>query len=165
MRPEIDDGLSISLEESRHPVVERLAPTGGAGRFVPNDIAIETSQPAINEIGIAPAAVVDGAETELAISNGGEAGTTVDVALYNLDGVSLYTEKIPIVPGGSIERRVTQAGPAYLVVKAPKGAHVYGGTTLRQQTGDVYGLASAALITPGLAGTARTSAVDPQVAQ
>ncbi|MGZ3478487.1 MAG: DNA mismatch repair protein MutS, partial [Polyangiales bacterium] len=40
VRPEIDDGLAITLEESRHPVVERLAPTGGAGRFVPNDVAV-----------------------------------------------------------------------------------------------------------------------------
>lgn len=135
------------------------------GTSKPNDIAIETSQPAINATGIVPAAVVDGSETELAVSNGGEDPVKVEVALFNMDGVSLYDEKIPIVAGGSIERRVTQAGPAYLVVKAPDGAQVYGGVTLRQQTGDVYGLASAALITPGLAGAARTSTDDPRVAQ
>jgi hypothetical protein len=135
------------------------------GSSKPNDIAVETSQPAINGTGIAPAAVVDGSETELAISNGGTGSTTVRVQLFNLDGVSLYDEKIPIVGGASIERRVTQAGPAYLVVAAPEGSQVYGGITLRQQTGDVYGLASAALITPALAGSARTSEINPHVAQ
>ncbi len=39
VRPTIDDSLVIDLVESRHPVVERLAPTGGAGRFVPNDVS------------------------------------------------------------------------------------------------------------------------------
>lgn len=135
------------------------------GKTKPNDFAIETSQPVINSTGIVPAAVVDGAETELAVSNGGKDSTTVEVSLFNLEGVNLYNEKIPVVGGGSIERRVTQAGPAYLVVKAPDGAQVYGGVTLRQQSGDVYGLASASLITPGLAGTARTSTDDPRVAQ
>lgn len=40
VRPAVDDSLSIELTESRHPVVERLAPTGGAGRFVPNDVTV-----------------------------------------------------------------------------------------------------------------------------
>ncbi len=39
-RPQMDDTLALVLEESRHPVVERLAPTGGAGRFVPNDVVV-----------------------------------------------------------------------------------------------------------------------------
>ncbi len=40
VRPEIDDALVIELDDCRHPVVERLAPTGGAGRFVPNDVVV-----------------------------------------------------------------------------------------------------------------------------
>ena len=39
VRPEIDDGEVIELEESRHPVVEELA---AAGRFVPNDVRLDT---------------------------------------------------------------------------------------------------------------------------
>ncbi len=35
VRPEVDDSLSLELEESRHPVVERMG-----GRFVPNDVAV-----------------------------------------------------------------------------------------------------------------------------
>jgi hypothetical protein len=60
---------------------------------------------------------------------------------------------------------VTQAGPAYLVVKVSPGARLYGGLTLRQTTGDVNGLTSAAFVVPGLAGRARSSANDPRVAQ
>lgn len=49
VRPEIDDSLALELEEGRHPVVERLAPSlpapsGGGGtaggRFVPNDVRV-----------------------------------------------------------------------------------------------------------------------------
>lgn len=40
VRPTIDDSLAVELVESRHPVVERLAPSGGAGRFVPNDVSL-----------------------------------------------------------------------------------------------------------------------------
>lgn len=39
-RPEVDDSLELVLEDSRHPVVERLA---AAGRFVPNDVALDAS--------------------------------------------------------------------------------------------------------------------------
>jgi DNA mismatch repair protein MutS len=37
-RPEIDDSLALVLQDSRHPVVEKLA---AAGRFVPNDVALD----------------------------------------------------------------------------------------------------------------------------
>jgi hypothetical protein len=136
-----------------------------AGDSRAEDIAIQTSQPPITGVGIAPAAVVDGAETELALSNGGTRTVSARVSVLNLDGVSLYDEEIPIPAGGSIERRVTQAAPAYIVVKAPERSQVYGGFTLRQSDGDVYGLAAAPLITPGLAGRGRPSVNDPRIGQ
>jgi DNA mismatch repair protein MutS len=37
VRPTIDDSLELSLDDARHPVVEKLA---AAGRFVPNDVAL-----------------------------------------------------------------------------------------------------------------------------
>jgi DNA mismatch repair protein MutS len=37
-RPEVDDGEVISIEEGRHPVVERFLP---AGQFVPNDLTLD----------------------------------------------------------------------------------------------------------------------------
>ncbi len=37
MRPEIDESLALTLQDARHPVVEKLA---AAGRFVPNDIVL-----------------------------------------------------------------------------------------------------------------------------
>jgi DNA mismatch repair protein MutS len=37
-RPEIDDSRALVLEDARHPVVEKLA---AAGRFVPNDVALD----------------------------------------------------------------------------------------------------------------------------
>ncbi len=40
VRPEVDDSLELELEESRHPVVERLA---AAGRFVPNDAHLDAA--------------------------------------------------------------------------------------------------------------------------
>lgn len=38
-RPEIDDSDVLEIRDGRHPVVERLA---AAGRFVPNDVVLET---------------------------------------------------------------------------------------------------------------------------
>jgi DNA mismatch repair protein MutS len=42
-RPEVDDGLDLVIEDGRHPVVEKLA---AAGRFVPNDVALDASRDA-----------------------------------------------------------------------------------------------------------------------
>jgi DNA mismatch repair protein MutS len=39
VRPVVDDGAVIELEDARHPVVERLAAAGG---FVPNDVRLDT---------------------------------------------------------------------------------------------------------------------------
>jgi DNA mismatch repair protein MutS len=38
VRPEVDEGLRLEIEDGRHPVVEKLA---ASGRFVPNDVAID----------------------------------------------------------------------------------------------------------------------------
>jgi DNA mismatch repair protein MutS len=38
VRPEVDDGSALVIEDGRHPVVERLA---AAGRFVPNDVQLD----------------------------------------------------------------------------------------------------------------------------
>ncbi|MBX3269995.1 MAG: DNA mismatch repair protein MutS [Sandaracinaceae bacterium] len=38
VRPDLDDGVALALEEARHPVVERIAE---AGSFVPNDVALD----------------------------------------------------------------------------------------------------------------------------
>jgi DNA mismatch repair protein MutS len=45
-RPDVDDSLELVIEEGRHPVVERLA---AAGRFVPNDVALDASEDASAE--------------------------------------------------------------------------------------------------------------------
>src|SRR4051812_42801829 len=38
VRPTIDSGLRLEIDDGRHPVVEKLA---AAGRFVPNDVALD----------------------------------------------------------------------------------------------------------------------------
>jgi DNA mismatch repair protein MutS len=38
VRPEVDDGLRLEIEDGRHPVVEKLA---AAGKFVPNDVTLD----------------------------------------------------------------------------------------------------------------------------
>ncbi len=39
-RPVVDDSLTLSLDDARHPVVEKLA---AAGRFVPNDVVLDAA--------------------------------------------------------------------------------------------------------------------------
>lgn len=46
VRPEVDDSLSLELEDARHPVVEHLA---AKGRFVPNDVALDASPDAAGD--------------------------------------------------------------------------------------------------------------------
>jgi DNA mismatch repair protein MutS len=41
VRPEVDDGDVISVEDARHPVVERFM---AAGRFVPNDLTLDPAE-------------------------------------------------------------------------------------------------------------------------
>jgi hypothetical protein len=149
---------------SDQPVVSAVQSERPADKGA-SDIAINTAQQPINGIALAPAAVVDGSETEFAISNGGSRISEADVTLYNNEGVSLYHERIPVPAGGSIQRRISQAGPAFLVVRTQDGSSLYGGITLRQAPHGVSGLAAAAFVTPGLAGRARTPVDDPRVAQ
>jgi DNA mismatch repair protein MutS len=41
-RPEVDDSLTLSVEDGRHPTVEKLA---AAGHFVPNDVWLDAASP------------------------------------------------------------------------------------------------------------------------
>lgn len=41
LRPEVNDGDSISIVEGRHPVIERMLPSG---KFVPNDVHLDQSR-------------------------------------------------------------------------------------------------------------------------
>lgn len=43
VRPQVDDSLTLRIEEGRHPVVERMLP---AGRFVANDCALDAGEAA-----------------------------------------------------------------------------------------------------------------------
>jgi hypothetical protein len=165
---DIASGLAKTIGTVRvtsdQPVVSAVRSDRPADKGA-SDIAINTAQQPINGIALAPAAVVDGSETEFAISNGGTKISDADVTLYNTEGVSLYHERIPVPAGGSIERRISQAGPAFLVVRTPDNSALYGGITLRQDPHGVSGLAAAAFVTPGLAGRGRTPVDDPRVAQ
>lgn len=165
---DVSSGLAKTIGTIRvasdQPVVAAVQSESPGGKSAA-DIAVNTAQTPISGLGIAPAAVIDGSRTEFAISNGGATISTADVRLYNTDGVSIYHEQISVPAGGSIERRVSQAGPAFLVVRTAKGSALYGGITLQQTSGDVSGLAAAAFVTPALAGRARTPVEDPRVAQ
>ena len=47
-----------------------------------------------------------------------------------------------LIGGGTATRRLTSPAPAYLVVRTPPDAAVYGSVTYTWPTGDVAGLAS-----------------------
>lgn len=165
---DLTEGLSGAIGTVRvrsdQPVVT-AAQAETVGRSKPTDISVAVPQSPIASVGLVPAGVVDGAKTEMALSNGGDEPVTVGVELINTEGVGLYSEEIPIPPGGSIERRISQAGPGFLVARVPDGAEVYGGVSHRQVSGNVFGLAGAGFVTPGLAGPGKKIAQQPDAAQ
>ncbi len=46
-RPQLDDSGDVEIVEGRHPVVERLDLTGGADRFIPNDLYLHPATHAV----------------------------------------------------------------------------------------------------------------------
>ncbi|HVJ07023.1 MAG TPA: DNA mismatch repair protein MutS [Acidisarcina sp.] len=47
VRPQIEEALILEAIGARHPVVERLMETGGEGRFIPNDLYLDTEGPSL----------------------------------------------------------------------------------------------------------------------
>ena len=99
------------------------------------------------------------------MTNAADSTVTVSLQLFDLNGVSLYTEDVPIAPHSTAARQLSQPAPAYLVLRVPNGAHVYGGVTEASQQDSVAGLTGTALISPDLSGRAAVVRSDPQVAR
>lgn len=129
------------------------------------DLAVSTAQPRVARVSLAPLAIATDATNQLAISNAADSTVTVSLQLFDLNGVSLYTEDVPIAPHATAARQLTQPGPAYLVLRVPSGAQVYAGVTEASRQDSVAGLAAAALISPDLAGRGTVVLSDPQVAR
>ncbi len=129
------------------------------------DLAVSTAQPELGPLALAPLAIADQATNQLAVSNAGSRSVTVSLGLFDLNGVSLYTEDIPIAPHSTAGRQLTQPAPAYLTLKAPTGAEIYAGVTESSDQDSVAGLTAAALTSPDQSGRATVVLSDPDVAR
>ena len=47
VRPQLEDALILEAVAARHPVVERLMENSGEGRFIPNDLYLDTEGPSL----------------------------------------------------------------------------------------------------------------------
>ncbi len=129
------------------------------------DIAVSTAQPHVGRTSVAPLAIAADTTSQLAIGNAGRSAVTVSLQLFSLDGVSLYTEDVPIAPRSTASRQLTQPAPAYLVLRVPARADVYAGIALSSVQDTVAGLAAAALTSPDLTGRSIVVRSEPQVAR
>lgn len=135
---------------------------------VPNevsDLAIQPAVASINRTGVVPLATAQDVDSEFTLSNGGTEPAQIGFEVFSYSGVSLRTDDIVLVPGGSVSRRLTSPAPAFLVVRVPSGSAVYGGLTYANSARRVAGLATIPIISPDLAGSAPQASFDPALGQ
>jgi hypothetical protein len=129
------------------------------------DLAVEPAVAPLSRTGIVALATVDGVDSELTLSNGGEAEAQVSFEVLSYEGVRLRSDQVVVIGGGTVTRRLTSPAPAYLVVRTPAGSAVYGSVTYSWSTGGVAGLASVPVTSPDLAGLAPQATLDPSLGQ
>ena len=131
----------------------------GAG----TDLAIQSAAVPLIGTGVSALATSKIADSELIISNGGDADTQISFQVVSYDGVTLRTGDMTLGPNSTATRRLNSPPPSYVVVKAPVNSSVFGGVVLTQPERDVAGLATIPLTSPDLASRAPATSPDYSV--
>ncbi len=129
------------------------------------DIAVQPAVAPVSRTGVVALAVAAGADSELTLSNGGETEAQVSFEVLSYDGVRLRSDDLVLIGGGTATRRLTSPAPAYLVVRIPPDASVYGSLTYTSPIGGVAGLASVPITSPDLASRAPQITFQPGLGQ
>ena len=103
-------------------------------------------------------------DSELVVSNAGEADAQITFELISYDGVTLRTGDMLLGPNSTATRRLDSPTRSYVVVKVPSGSSVFGGLVLTQpDRREVSGLATIPLSSPDLASRAPATRPDYSV--
>ena len=92
-----------------------------------------------------------------------EAQVSYEVVSYA--GVTLSSDDLVVIGGGTVSRRITEPVGAYLVVRTPPDATIYGSVSYVWPTPQVAGLASVPITSADLASRAPRVSFDPHLGQ
>jgi hypothetical protein len=122
----------------------------GAG----TDLAVQSAAAPLIGSGVSALATTNLADTELIISNGGDADAQVSFEVFSYEGVTLRTADVVLAANSTATRRLNSPAPSYVVVKVPEDSSVVAGLVLTQPDRDVAGLATIPLGSPDVASRA-----------
>lgn len=137
-------------------VVSRSTRTGAA-----TDVSVQAAVAPISGTGLSPVATTDLGDSELVLSNDGDAEALAKIAVISYDGVTLREDEVLMGPGATSTRLLNSPAPSYLVVTTPDGSTVHGGIVWSQPDGDVAGLATVGISSPDVAARAPHVELDP----
>lgn len=137
-------------------IVSRSTRAGAA-----TDLAVHASSTPISATGLAPVATTDLGDSELVLSNDGDAEALATIEVISYDGVTLREDEVLMGPGATSTRLLNSPAPSYLVVSTPEGSKVHGGIVWSQPDGGVAGLATVKISSPDVAARAPHVDLDP----
>jgi hypothetical protein len=133
-------------------------------RGAATDLAIQSAAVPLVGSGVSALATSNSAESELIVSNAGEADAQITFEVISYDGVTLRTGDMLLGANSTATRRLNSPAPSYVVVKVPDGSSVFGGVVLTQpDRREVSGLATIPLSSPDLASRAPATRPDYSV--
>ncbi|HEY6688917.1 MAG TPA: DUF5719 family protein [Propionibacteriaceae bacterium] len=133
-------------------------------RGAATDLAIQSAAVPLIGSGVSALATSNSAESELIVSNAGEADAQITFEVISYDGVTLRTGDMLLGANSTATRRLNSPAPSYVVVKVPDGSSVFGGVVLTQpDRREVSGLATIPLNSPDLASRAPATRPDYSV--
>jgi uncharacterized protein DUF5719 len=143
-------GIKLTSDVPVTGAVVSTSRRSGAG----TDLAVQSAAAPLIGSGVSALATTNLADTELIISNGGDADAQVSFEVFSYEGVTLRTADVVLAANSTATRRLNSPAPSYVVVKVPEDSSVVAGLVLTQPDRDVAGLATIPLGSPDVASRA-----------
>lgn len=143
-------GIKLTSDVPVTGAVVSTSRRSGAG----SDLAVQSAAAPLIGSGVSALATTNLADTELIISNGGDADAQVSFEVFSYEGVTLRTADVVLAANSTATRRLNSPAPSYVVVKVPDDSSVVAGVVLTQPNRDVAGLATIPLSSPDVASRA-----------
>ena len=143
-------GIKLTSDVPVTGAVVSTSRRSGAG----SDLAVQSAAAPLIGSGVSALATTNLADSELIISNGGDADAQVSFEVFSYEGVTLRTADVVLAANSTATRRLNSPAPSYVVVKVPEDSSVVAGVVLTQPHRDVAGLATIPLNSPDVASRA-----------